>query len=427
MWPATLDSTALRADVVITLLAAAGAFAYLHHLARRPQRSLLESRTRLLVGTAGLLCAVRAFAWIWPQDLGVQIAAFAPATLLPLAMTLFVEGLLRRHVPRGIKLFGVAIGLAAFVVNGLRPALGPSLTNAALGATFAAGLLIHMAALGLVLLRRDRRSLSRAENGLVDAVLWTTAVAVPLAATDFRPALGWPPNRMGGLAVLVFLFTLLRPARARTRRTVWVHDVARLTGVALGAVTVFGFLAGLPAGAAIVHWTSVSVAVVLLATVLQRTRELARGDRHRQLLEWLAEPVPDTFGHFARTLRRLPLTADARVLDANALDGYDITRIVEELRGGPLVRSHGTLLDSPGDDNSRAREELVDLLERHDMTHVAVLREHPVLLLLVASPELPGAGEAEHEIGAVVRRAQHVLSAEREPQPALPAGQSHGP
>lgn len=412
MWPATLQSAALRADLLITVLAAAGAFAYLAHLARRPQRSLLEARTRLLVGTAGLLCAVRAFAWTWPDDLGVQIVAFMPATLLPLAMTLFVEGLLRRHVPRWVKLFGAAIGLAAFLVNLMRPALGPALTNAALGASFAAGLLVHMAVLGLVLLRRDRRSLSRAENGLVDAVLWTTALAVPLAATDFRPALGWPPNRMGGLAVLIFLFTLLRPARARTRRMVWAYDVARLTGTAVIAVVVFAFLAGPPTGDAIVHWTSVAVAVVLLAVVLQRTREVDRGDRQRHLLEWLAEPLPGSFERFTHSLRRLPLTADARLIDEAALAGYDIDRIVDELRTGPAVRAHGALAAASDLTADRAREELVDLLERHDMTHVAMIREHPLLLLLVASPELPGAGEAGQEIAAVVRRAQHAIAIE---------------
>jgi hypothetical protein len=193
---------------------------------------------------------------------------------------------------------------------------------------------------------------------------------------------------------------------------VWAYDVARLTGTAVIAVVVFAFLAGPPAGDTIVHWMSVAVAVVLLAVVLQRTREVDRGDRQRHLLEWLAEPLPGSFERFARSLRRLPLTADARLIDEAALAGYDIDPIVAELRTGPAVRAHGALVAASGVTGDRAREELVDLLERHDMTHVAMIREHPLLLLLVASPELPGAGEAGPEIAAVVRRAQHAIAIE---------------
>jgi len=411
MWPATLSSPAVRADVLITILAAIGAFAYLDHLAERAHRSLIESRTRLLVATVGVLCGIRALAWMYPGELAIQVVAFMPATVLPLAMTLFVEGLLRRHVPVAIKLSGVGIGLVAFLVNVLRPVLGPTITNTALGASFAACLLVHMAALGIVLRRRDTRSLSRAENGLVDAVFWTTLAALPLAATDFRPALGWPPNRMGGLAALVFLYTMLRPARARARRRHWLVDLARLAAIAAVGVLAFAFLVGIPGRDSLVHWGSASLAIVLLAAVMQRMRELRSGSRMRSLLDWAAEPVPMSLDQFARSLRRLPLTADALLLDEAQLQGYDPDRLAEALRTGAPVRSHGALASaSPAPD--RAREELLDLLDRHQMTHVAVIREHPLLLLLVASPELPGAGEAEQEIAVVVRRAQHALALE---------------
>ncbi|NUO93593.1 MAG: hypothetical protein HOQ30_09570, partial [Gemmatimonadaceae bacterium] len=58
-------------------------------------------------------------------------------------------------------------------------------------------------------------------------------------------------------------------------------------------------------------------------------------------------------------------------------------------------------------------DQLTDLLERAEMTHVALLTREPLRLLLANIPELPGAADAELALGAVVRHGQLAVAGAR--------------
>ncbi|HET7189642.1 MAG TPA: hypothetical protein VFI52_15930, partial [Gemmatimonadaceae bacterium] len=70
------------------------------------------------------------------------------------------------------------------------------------------------------------------------------------------------------------------------------------------------------------------------------------------------------------------------------------------LREERTVRSGSRVLAARGAD------QLTDLLERTEMTHVALLSNRPLRVLLANVPELPGAADAELALGAVVRHGQ---------------------
>ena len=61
---------------------------------------------------------------------------------------------------------------------------------------------------------------------------------------------------------------------------------------------------------------------------------------------------------------------------------------------------------------ARGADQLTDLLERTEMTHVALLSDNPLRLVLANIPELPGAADADLALGAVVRQGQLAIAGE---------------
>src|SRR5262249_34348388 len=128
----------------------------------------------------------------------------------PIGMTVFVEGLLRRHVPQWMKLLATIGTVIGFVANVVRIPLRAAAVPLVAGFVTLIVLLATLAALGLILIRRDRASLSRSANALVRACTVVAVLSIPLAVTDFRMDLGWPVVRLGTLGALLFCSTLLR-------------------------------------------------------------------------------------------------------------------------------------------------------------------------------------------------------------------------
>lgn len=404
---------ALRADLLVSWIAGAGTLRYLAYVTGAPRRSPLEARAAFLVGVLGAMCLLRTLAWLAPSSTALGVLGYLPTTLLPLAMCVFVEGLLRRHVSRPLKIAAALTTAVGVVLDLLRPVLGEARVWPLLGRWFPVALLAVMAALGLVLARRDRHSLSRAENALIRAIVWLAALGVPLTATDFRLQLAVTPLRLGAIAVLLLPWTLLRRQRPRERATLWLRDVLWLAARAALVTAALVLLLDLATDDA-VRLGGVAMALVLLLAIDDRLREAARRRRAVELLDWLATPVPDSLAAFTAALRRLPLTVDALVVHEADLAAYDADALRAVLRAhGPVLSlSRLRALADGGGTEVLGAEELVDLLARNEMTHVGSLREAPLCLLLAAAPELSGAGDVEPELAAVLRRGQHALARE---------------
>src|SRR2546422_1649305 len=84
-----------RTDLVLTWVGAAGVIAYTVYIHGQRSRSPLEARTLFLLYALGTLFLVRGFYWLYDGP-WLETLRFVPTTLLPLAATLFVEGLRRR-------------------------------------------------------------------------------------------------------------------------------------------------------------------------------------------------------------------------------------------------------------------------------------------------------------------------------------------
>ena len=108
---------ALRADLLVNGLGAAGTLGHLGALVRTRPRSPLERRVLFLVALLAVMLVVREVSWVVTRVPWLASLELLPATLLPLAMTLFTEGLLRRHLPAPVKVFVLGLTLVLVVVN----------------------------------------------------------------------------------------------------------------------------------------------------------------------------------------------------------------------------------------------------------------------------------------------------------------------
>ena len=397
-------------DVLVTWVGAVTLIRYRYALGRRRERSALEKRTGFLISALALLLLLRGFAWLSDDDRVLGALMLLPANTLPLAMTLFVEGLLRRHVARWIKWLAVALTITAATTTIVVRSI--SGTSPWPNYVLLASLLVMMGVLGLTLARRDRASLSRSENGLVRACLLVTLLALPLAATDFRFDVEWSLPRLGTIGTLLFCYTLLRRPEEHAHLAWWARDIGRL--LLRAAIVCLMLLVALRTAPSnlMAPLLALATTLVLAGAILERLSE-SRGSRSEAaLLRWLSRPPASSLHGFVRELHHLPLTADALVIEERDLAMYDHDALCAALASGKPVHSLARLREERAVRSgsrvlaARGADQLTDLLERTEMTHVALLSSRPLRVLVANVPELPGAADAELALGAVVRHGQ---------------------
>lgn len=395
----TID-VSLAVDVLVTWIGGVTLLRYVAMTRPRGERSALESRARFLMALLAAMLIVRGFSWLVPSARWLGWLTFAPVTLLPLAMTVFVEGLLRRHVPRWMKSLAVGGSALAFVANLLRVMTDDPRQLMIIGFITLGTVLVTMACLAARIAGRDRGDLSRAENQLVRVIFVVTVAALPLAATDFRMDLGWPPVRLGTIGILLLCHSLLSTAGLQR----WLRDVGRLVARAALVAAFIAFAFQTARADVLIPMAALALAVVLGSAIFDRVRELHRASPHIELLRWLSRPAATSAAEFERELRRLRLTRDATLVQGADLAAYDASSLTAPFAGA-MVQSLPRLrmLSEAGARAPRGADELVDLLERNAATHVCLVSAQPLRLLVTTTPDLPGTDDVALSLAAVAR------------------------
>ena len=151
-------------DILVTWLGAFGVFAYLRYIHQGRSRSAQEGRTLFLLYCGAALFLLRGFFWASGYDPLLGALSFIPITLFPLAVTLLVESMLRRHAPPVLK-FYVAGGTVVFLALTLT---GHLAVSKVLSGGWMIFMLSVLLALAWMIVARNRADLSPAENRLAD-------------------------------------------------------------------------------------------------------------------------------------------------------------------------------------------------------------------------------------------------------------------
>lgn len=200
----------LVSDLTSSMIGGLGCLLVVGWIARTPERSVLERRSVPLLANLGAVFLLRSIGWMDDQHSTVRWWAFWPATIHPLVMGIFVEGLLRRHLPRWLKYTTLGMTISFIAVHLLPQAQ----RSPVMDYYWPAGMAVIMGLLARQMWLMRDAGLSREEQRMIAAVTIAAIIAIPLTVTDsgyWKPTL---PSRLGAIGGLLFTRTLVTPATA---------------------------------------------------------------------------------------------------------------------------------------------------------------------------------------------------------------------
>jgi hypothetical protein len=376
-------------DLTLSLAAVAGLLILHQTLVARGGWDPLNRRFLFGIRVTILLFAARALGPLTGIAAFDRIVLLA-AALVPLAVLILTEGLLRRHAPRVVKA-PVAAGTVVFAALALATQTGWTLW--ALLAFQVGGL----CAAGWLVVFRDRGSLSAAENRAVDRLGLSLLLLIPLGATDFLTTpLGFRPSGLGVLFLCWLALSLARP-EARHARALGTLGIALLAGLAASLVMAVLWSATLPEA---VRVASVVLAAALVAAIATEARTLAGEEQSLSLLRLLAEGPGDGAG-FASALAAHPLVEGAVRLGPADLAELDPATLDRLFAARPVLHRDDPVPVAPDE-----ADHMAHLFARTDATHILRLGTAPLALMALAMPALATSSRAELELAAVQRMAE---------------------
>lgn len=377
--------------------AAAGLAAYVAALLVRRADGPLTPRLVFLFGVMSVFYGVRSLAV--RTDLPIfEGATYATISLAPLAALLLAEGLLRRHAPRAMK-------IAIFAASALSLCFALLTTShAAFGSRIALAVIIlsSLVAILILLWARDRKALSRAENGAVRRLAVGLAIVIPLIGTDFSELVASPIGFSPIAALVIVLLALSNGVN--DARDVWI-DAAVIVATTLALTC--GLIEQLDVGALDdrVRLFALVGAALITMTLVVRIQPFGAAGRRTSLRQRMASANTQSLDGFLGELTKEPMLKDLAVLSEQDLADYRPEAMAQTLDRQPLW-SAAALQAGVGMIDETEREPLLDLLARSDATHVGLLSRSPVRIGLVRLPDLLRNTEAEIDLGLAFRMAR---------------------
>ncbi|MFC5418198.1 hypothetical protein ACFPOB_01335 [Bosea eneae] len=370
---------ALVADSIVDICGALGLAVAMLTLRRRDPRGALTTRFLVAMGLVAALFLLRGLSW-WSGSVLLERLALSCAALFPLGALIVTEGMLRRHAPRAGKI-AVLAGSGLLVLGSL---VGLADHPWAYDLALAGFQFLTVAFCGVLLFRRDPASLTEAENTSVWRLGLCAFLILPFALSDFRGLMPDMPVRLGGVgALLLVSIVLVTGGAAPTRRQGFY-----LLGLRVSAALLLGVAAAhVNPGADLAH--GVRLCAVTLAGVLAIALSVDA------LSSSFDAAAPGVLGSLARSraetrealiaqLAGHPLFSNAHRLSEAELADYDPAILKPALREIGVLHASGRNWPWPPADP--AAERLAALMAAHSASHLLVLGEEPLDLLLVTVP-----------------------------------------
>jgi hypothetical protein len=353
-------------------------------IAQRPP-SLLRPRLSFAFGGAFLLFAVRTGANALNMP-SLSMLALVIVCALPLAALLLAEGLLRRHAFWPLKVV-VTLGAVAIAV-GLLVSGGT-----ATAATLWVGCFVipSLAAIALMLLAREKASLSEQENASVKALIGSGLFLIASSVTGFLPQ---APLGLSGIGAALVAFVLgANPNAANETRNVMLSVLAMIIMAALSALAMSHSF-GLEGRDEQIRLGAIFLSLLLASNsilgVLHRFASRANQDFARAL----GDADVSSLDNFLNSVADQPLLAGLRIAKGPMLAEYDVKSLAATMKTR-AVWTRPILADKAMQISARARDELRDLMTRTDASHAVLVSEMPLRIALLTLPEVGSADSTE--------------------------------
>ena len=389
-----MSAAVLIADSLVSLFALIGLCFVVSFLLRRSKSDGLTIRLVFALAVLALMLAARLASWL--NGAGIfQLLTLMAASLVPLAVLIVTEGMLRRHAPPFAKWFalissGALILLAPFPDGAVEPWRSTLLLGAQASACVLAGWMIFA---------RDRRDLSAAENPTVDRMALSFLLILPLLATEFRDLADWPV-RLGGIAILALCWLSLNAGNPDSSN--------RMTLLMLAVVFTLSLAVGIGAGSISgVAWqdqmraTAIVMAGALLTIVIYDWLRLRAAARRSGLINHLAfapDAAPDIF---LKSIKAYPAMEGAILLRDSDLSDFDEALLDAAFQGQPVIWNEDLATSSGFDPDTHGQ--LQSLFRRYDATQIMLLSFEPRWLAAINASSLAVSPQARAELAALQR------------------------
>ncbi len=326
---------------------------------------------------------------------GFRILVLLGAGLIPLAVLLLTEGLLRRHAPRWIKVLiggGTVISLvSAFWYSG---SIDP-LRLMALLAFQIAGFCVA----GWLILRRDRASLSAGENTMVARLGLSLFAFIPMAAGDFLMVYLGLPIQFSALAVLILCWLAIGLGRSQWGHGATLVSLGMIIAAAVLVGSLIGFFGTLGRDGTLLCIALIMAAMFLLA-IFNDARALRSEEQSLGLLRHMADADTDDPLAFLRDLQAHPLVEGAVVLSADSLAGLQAATLAAIFEASPVLRRA-----APPNLGAAADDHIAYLFAHYSATHIMRVAVAPPVFIALSMPSLSASPMAELELQVVQRMA----------------------
>jgi hypothetical protein len=392
-------------DAAVTWAGAAGCLFYLWTMHRQGRHGV--GAQQFLMGVLAGLLLVRGFDWITHRQI-LDRLTFAIASGLPLAITLFVEHVLRRHHPLWVKVFALASSVVFFAAS----LFTASTSQRPWMLTFAGCLALVVLVNGAQLLRRRKEELGAGENRLANLLALLTALTAVLVPSDFRTLTGIGSVRLGAIAALLFIYSMLGAALRSASAIVWA---ARFVSLLALAAVLSALVALATESRSIVEWWSAGVHIwpvayawILLTGIVVYSRQLSVESETNDFIRWLAEVPLGSRRTFLAALGSAPDAGTHVLLGREDLVDYSAAALARlpSIQGGIVSLAAARMIRRDGDDAlTESADQWIDLLERTQMTHGFLARRDTPSVFVVNLPAATSSLEAEmrlrvmHHIG----------------------------
>ncbi|WP_343519685.1 hypothetical protein [Sphingomonas sp.] len=377
-------TAAAIADSLVNALGLAGVLALMLAVRRRDAQGAMRWRWTLALGLVAVMYASRGLFW-HGAGAGFNTVTAVAAAMIPLAVLLLVEGLIRRHAPLAVKLLVLA-GTVAVLIASLA---GERWATLALGAHIALGmtLCVATALAGL-------RGLDRAERRAVIALALCQVALIPAALTDFRELPLDMPARLSPLAVMLLGWVGLTIGAWRVReRIVWLAFLAAIAALA-GA--------GLSAGGTGLSGTQ--AALVVLAALLLVTisaEAVTSQDAGLALRRALVATPPGSREALLQAITASETLGAGAILSGALIEAAEPEALAALVAVHPVLRRRDAPWGMARD--AILAEAVTALFETHNATHLLVLRDAPLELLAINLPGLSADPSAETDLALAQR------------------------
>lgn len=324
-----------------------------------------------------------------------RVLVLCAAAIIPLAILILTEGLLRRHAPPLIKAW-IGVGAILFAVSSLW--YSDSIDPFRIFALLAFQILGFVLA-GWLIINRDKASLSANENAMVVRLGLSLVLFIPLAAGDFLLIYIALPIQFSALGVLILCWLAIGLGRTHQGHRATLVNLAVMIGAAVFVGGMIGFFAQVGRDGYLLIIATIMTTLFVVA-ILNDARALRLEEQSLGLLRHLALAETDDPMAFLRDLQDHPLVEGAVVVSAESLSDLQDDVLKQIFAATPVLRRV-----SPPHLGAVADDHIAYLFERYSATHVMLAMENPRVLVALAMPSLGASPSAELELQVVQRMA----------------------